>query len=459
MLVLALFAALLELAPVHDWPPELVAHLVCDAGMRALRFLNTILIPDSACRHGLDDARNQTVEAALGLPVLHKHHYHPRHDTLDALLLDMDRDRTSLGVLQALLVRFLESMRGVKQFARLAQRWQVALTSPTQGPGKTIVCLLTLGYALPSPFLFGAFNTIPRCGDDPLKAWMGLDAIGPVGLGWLGSATHGDTGIANAAHEAEWANGAIPMHHLCFLAMHQLEYVTGGHRRLDMHVHGSRSFGLACAESDLDVSFLGRGAAPHQSDFLRWLFAALCEASTLGSLRWEWDGQLMSTNGGSGPLRIVLHMYCCLPHEECERCLHIDVLCRDAGFDQTLTHMVLAVPSLLLAWMKPLVLLLKQLLSRANLDDTYLGGLSSQSLTRMAMAFLQAWPSSTRTLEGLLLGFCEHYSSGTHPEMIVSLGQIGKVRSQFTLAGCTLRTKGLVAMLALSASASSSRLE
>ena len=25
MLVLALFAALLELAPVHDWPPELVA--------------------------------------------------------------------------------------------------------------------------------------------------------------------------------------------------------------------------------------------------------------------------------------------------------------------------------------------------------------------------------------------------------------------------------------------------
>jgi hypothetical protein len=69
--------------------------------------------------------------------------------------------------------------------------------------------------------------------------------------------------------------------------------------------------------------------------------------------------------------------------------------------------------------------------------------------------FLQAWPSSTRTLEGLLLGFCEHYSSGTHPEMIVSLGQIGKVRSQFTLAGCTLRTKGLVAMLALSASASS----
>jgi hypothetical protein len=79
---------------------------------------------------------------------------------------------------------------------------------------------------------------------------------------------------------------------------------------------------------------------------------------------------------------------------------------------------------------------------------------------RMAMAFLQAWPSSTRTLEGLLLGFCEHYSSGTHPEMIVSLGQIGKVRSQFTLAGCTLRTKGLVvAMLALSASASSSRLE
>jgi len=59
----------------------------------------------------------------------------------------------------------------------------------------------------------------------------------------------------------------------------------------------------------------------------------------------------------------------------------------------------------------------------------------------------------------LTLGFCEHYSSGTHPEMIVSLGQIGKVRSQFTLAGCTLRTKGLVAMLALSASASSSRLE
>jgi DNA polymerase sigma len=79
-----------------------------------------------------------------------------------------------------------------------------------------------------------------------------------------------------------------------------------------------------------------------------------------------------------------------LPGAPQELCLQIDVVCRGPGFKYgTLSAVVLTAISFAAVRAKPLVLLFKRLIRQNNLDNTYLGGLSSQSLTRMALTYLQ----------------------------------------------------------------------
>lgn len=141
-----------------------------------------------------------------------------------------------------------------------------------------------------------------------------------------------------------------------------------------------------------------------------------------------------------------------LPGAPQELCLQIDVVCRGPGFKYgTLSAVVLTAISFAAVRAKPLVLLFKRLIRQNNLDNTYLGGLSSQSLTRMALTYLQTCSLAPVTLEALLLGFSEHYPAGAHLEMFVDQRKMAELRCLFTLAGHTLCTEGLVAMLALTA--------
>ena len=72
-------------------------------------------------------------------------------------------------------------------------------------------------------------------------------------------------------------------------------------------------------------------------------------------------------------------------------------------------------------------------------------------ITRMALTYLQTCSLAPVTLEALLLGFSEHYPAGAHLEMFVDQRKMAELRCLFTLAGHTLCTEGLVAMLALTA--------
>ena len=167
-----------------------------------------------------------------------------------------------------------------------------------------------------------------------------------------------------------------------------------------MQVFGSRAHGLALGSADLDVSFASSASLSPEA-FLNRLQQTLTGCNN-NNLCWEVSYFL---TGNLAKLRLAV----CEPTVEIR--IGVDVTCREAVHTGAImSHQIQMTSLSVLAALQPIVLLLKELLTRNSLNEAYTGGLSSFLLTLLVMTHIASRPMGH--LSSLLVSFCEHYGTG-----------------------------------------------